>query len=77
MDEVKTGKKSGYRRKGQGRKLSYPKSIDEELLQWVLELRDLQISVNSDMLKQKATLLIRSHVPTFKASNGWCQKFYW
>ncbi len=76
LEEVKTGEISGYRRRGQGRKLSYPESIDEELVRWILELRDMQVAVSSDMLKQKATSLITPIVSTFKASSGWCEKFY-
>ena len=71
LDEVKERKKSNQ--PGQGRKLSYP---DEQLLQWVLEMRDLQVAISSEMLKQKARLLITPVQPSFKCSNGWLDKFF-
>lgn len=75
VDEVR-GRKGRFNRKGQGRKTSYPKDIDEALVQWILELRDQQLPVSTDMLKQKALVLIKPGNPSFKASSGWCQKFY-
>ena len=71
----KTKLRKTFNRKGQGRQLSYPKHIDEELVQWVLEMRDLQLAVSSEMLKQKAKVVIAPYVATFKASNGWLEKF--
>ena len=71
----KTNLRKTLNKKGQGRQLSYPKDVDEELVQWVLEMRDLQLAVSSEMLKQKAKVMITPHVPTFKASNGWLEKF--
>ena len=77
VDEVKQRKKrKKSNQPGQGRKLSYPVELDEKLLQWLLELRDLQVPVSTEMLKQKAHLLISSVVPSFKNSNGWAQKFF-
>lgn len=76
LDEIETGEHNEYRRRGQGRKLSYPPSIDQELVQWILELKNKQLPVSSDMVKQKATTLITPLVATFKASSGWCEKFY-
>ncbi len=77
INKMKTGdKQASFRKPGQGRKLSYPKEFDEQLVQWLLELRDAQIAMSSDMLKKKGRVLITPVVPSFKASNGWCQKFY-
>ena len=71
----KTKLRKTFNKKGQGRQLSYPKHIDEELVQWVLEMRDLQLAVSSEMLKQKAKVVIAPYVATFKALNGWLEKF--
>ncbi len=76
IEEMQTGEKSLYRRSGQGRKLSYPPRLDQELVEWLLAHQDMQVAISSDRLKQKATSIISPYVPTFKASNGWCQKFY-
>ncbi len=67
--------KKTFNMKGQGRKISYPQDLEDSIVQWVLEMRDLQLAVSSEMLKQQAKVLITPIVPTFKASNGWCQKF--
>lgn len=69
--EVKEKKKrKRSNRPGQGRKLSYPVELDEQLVQWVLEMRDLQVAISSEMLKQNARLLIRPVQPSFKCSSG-------
>ena len=74
VKERKRRKKSN--RPGQGRKLTYPVEIDDKLLQWLLEARDLQVAISSEMLKQKAKLLICPVQPDFKCSNGWVEKFF-
>ena len=77
LDEVKERKRRRKsNRGGQGRKLTYQVEIDEQLLQWLLEVRDLQVAVCSEMLKQKARLLICPVQPNFKCSNGWVEKFF-
>ena len=76
VSEFKKGKlRKTFNRKGQGRKLSYPYDVDDELVQWELEMRDLQLAVSSEMIKNKAKVVITPHVSTFKASNGWLEKF--
>lgn len=55
--EVKEKKRKRSNRPGQGRKLSYPVELDEQLVQWVLEMHDLQVAISSEMLKQSARLL--------------------
>ncbi len=76
IDEFKKSHlKKAFNKKGQGRKISYPQDVEDSLVQWVLEMRDLQLAVSSEMLKQQAKVLITPIVPRFKASNGWCQKF--
>lgn len=76
VPQVRAGvKRPKIKRRGQGRRISYPKELEEKLVQWVLEMRDLQIAVSSSMLKQKARILIYPVLPSFKASHGWREKF--
>ena len=44
-------------------------------MQWVLEMRDLQLAVSSEMIKNKAKVVITPHLSTFKAFNGRLEKF--
>ena len=60
---------------GAGRKLSYPAEIEEELVEWILILRDKNFPVSTMLLKEKAKKLISQHNPSFKASSGWMTKF--
>uniref|UniRef100_A0ABM0M4J5 Pogo transposable element with KRAB domain-like n=1 Tax=Saccoglossus kowalevskii TaxID=10224 RepID=A0ABM0M4J5_SACKO len=62
---------------GSGGKLSYPKEIEDKLVKWILELRDNQVPVSTNMLRQKAKELIRPHNvnPVFKSSAGWARRF--
>ena len=53
LDAMK-GRKKQRNNMGQGRKLSYPVELDEKLLQWVLDKRDLQLAVTMVMLKLHA-----------------------
>ena len=77
LDEVKERKRrKKSNRPVQGRKLTYPEVIDDKLLQWLLEARDLQVAISSEMLKQNAKLLICPVQPDFKCSNGWVEKFF-
>ena len=57
LDATK-GRKKCRNNKGQGRKLSSPVELDEELLQWVLEKRDLRLAVTTEMLKLRAKQII-------------------
>ena len=61
--------------KGAGRPLSYPASIDEELLSWLLIMNDLHLPVFILALQKKAKSLILPHNPCFKASRGWVRQF--
>ena len=72
---VPIGDKGRHLRSGSGRKLSYPKEVDEEILEWILIRRDAQLPVSSELIKAKAKLLIKPHNQQFKASKGWLQKF--
>lgn len=64
-----------YRAAGGGRKLSYPTQIEEELVKWVLEQRDLHLSVSVGNIIDRAVLTIQPVCPSFKGSRGWVQKF--
>ena len=59
-------------KKGAGRPLT---EIDEQLLIWVLENRDLHLSISIPLLQAKALELIGAGNPEFKASSGWTYKF--
>ena len=58
-----------------GRPLSYPASIDEELLSWLLIMNDLHLPVSILVLQKKAKSLILPHNPYFEASSGWVRQF--
>ena len=61
--------------KGAGRPLSYPASIDEELLSWLLIMNDLHLPVSILALQKKAKSLILPQNPCFEASRGWIRQF--
>ena len=60
--------------KGAGLPLSYPASIDEELLSWLLIMNDLHLPVSILALQKKAKSLILPHNPCFEASRGWVRQ---
>ena len=74
-EKTKSTKKEKHARKGSERPLSYSPDIEEQIVQWVLESRDLQIPIQRKMIQQKALALISSNNPQFRASEGWLQKF--
>ena len=61
--------------KGAGRLLSYPASIDEELLSSLLIMNDLHLPVSMLALQKKAKSLILPHNPCFEANRGWVHQF--
>ena len=65
----------GGNAKGAGRLLSYPPSIDEELLSWLLIMNDLHLPVSTLALQKKAKSLILPHNLCFQASRGWSRQF--
>ena len=73
MAKVPVTTKGKHTKKGVGRPLTYSQSIDDELLSWILQQRDLQVRRLDIQLKAKA--LIGSDLPQFKASSGWVDKF--
>uniref|UniRef100_A0A1X7SR78 HTH CENPB-type domain-containing protein n=1 Tax=Amphimedon queenslandica TaxID=400682 RepID=A0A1X7SR78_AMPQE len=67
-------KRGAHLQSGSGRKLSYPKEV-EELVEWILVRRDCHLPVGRQMIKGRAASLIKGHNPSFKASNEWLDKF--
>lgn len=63
-------------KEGAGRRLSYSQEIEDQLVQWVLEMRDLHLPVSVVQVKGKAKQLIQPQVPAFKASDGWAYRFF-
>ena len=61
--------------KGAGRPLSYDADIEDSLVQWILESRDLQLPIQRKTIQHKARLQIQRTNPNFSASDGWLQKF--
>ena len=58
-----------------GQPLTYSREIDEQLLVWVLENRDLHLPITVPLLKAKVLELNGAESPEFKASSGWAYKF--
>ncbi len=58
-----------------GRKLNYPREVDDKVLEWVLCMREKHLPISTQMLRDKALALIKPHNPNFKASDGWVRKF--
>ena len=54
--------------KGAGRPLSYPASIDEELLSWLLIMNDLHLPVSILAFQKKTKSLLLPHNPCFEAT---------
>ena len=61
---------------GAGRPLTYPLEVEKNILSWLLELRDLHVSVSIQTLQEKAKRVVRPHNPTFNASRGWVEKLF-
>ena len=68
-------RKERGRAPGSGRKLTYSLNTEEEILEWVLRQRDLQLLVSRESIKSIALAKITKENPNFKASDGWLQKF--
>ena len=60
---------------GAGRPITYSAEIEEQILIWVLENRDLQLPITIPLLQAKALELLKEDHPNFKASSGWVHKF--
>ena len=64
---------------GAGRPLSYPGELEElgdQLIKWILVLRDLNFPVSILALQEKAKNLIQPGNPEFKASRDCIEKFF-
>ena len=58
-------KKKGKNKTGAGRPISYGDDLDEELNQWILEMRDLNLPVSNKQIQRKAIEVIQPSHPTF------------
>ena len=75
VDKIKNPTKRQHK-KGQGRKLTYPKELEEKLVCWILEKRETDcVAVTTQVIHCKALSIIRPVMPTFKASEGWVRRF--
>jgi hypothetical protein len=59
--------KKGKNKGGAGRPITYGEEVDMALYQWVLEMRDLNLPVHDIQIKRKATEMIKTSHPLFKA----------
>ncbi len=62
-------------KKGGGRPVTYEPDIDQQLLAWLLDARDKQLPITTQLLRAKGLEMITPQHPEFKASHGWVQKF--
>ena len=54
----------------------YPKDIDDEILQWILEKREeCNVPVSKQAIQLKAQTKIKPIQPEFKASEEWVDSF--
>jgi hypothetical protein len=74
-DKAKLTKKGKHAHRGAGRPLSYNADMEQLIVQWILEARDLQLPVQRKMIQRKAMAIISPEHPNFRASDGWLQKF--
>ena len=71
-----TPAKGKAHKKGAGRPLSYSPEKEQEVVGWILEMRDVNLPVSIAEVKEKAREVVCKENPHFKASNGWIQKFF-
>ena len=67
--------KGKHNKVGSGRPLQYPSHVDDEILTWILKMRDLQMPISRGDIQIKVKELIVQHNPSFAASEGWLKKF--
>ena len=73
---LKTQIKGSTKVGGQGRKLSYPKEIEQKLVAWIFERWEIDcVPISTQIVRCKALPLITPVNPQFKASVGWVRKF--
>ena len=63
-------------RSGAGRPITYPLEVENDLIRWILELRDLYVPVSVLALQEKAKGVVQPHNPDFNASRGWVAKLF-
>ena len=71
-------KKGAPKRKnapGAGRPLKYPREVDCELRDWILQQQSENNPVSEQALREKAQEMIEPHCPTFKHSSSWLKSF--
>uniref|UniRef100_A0A1X7V4S4 HTH CENPB-type domain-containing protein n=1 Tax=Amphimedon queenslandica TaxID=400682 RepID=A0A1X7V4S4_AMPQE len=73
--KVTLHKRSAHLQSGSGGELSYPKEVEEKLVEWILVRGDCHLPVGTQMVKGRAATLIKGHNPSFKTSNAWLDKF--
>ena len=61
---------------GAGRPITYPLEVENDLIRWILELRDLHVPVSVLALQEKAKGVVQPHNPDFNATRGWVAKFF-
>ena len=61
---------------GAGRPMSHPVELEDQLIKWILVLRNLIFPVSILALQDKATNLIQPGNPESKASRVWIEKFF-
>ena len=54
----------------------FPAELDDEMLTWILALRDLHFPMSVLRFQKKAKLLIQLHNSSFSASCGWDDNFF-
>ena len=64
-----------FRTTGSGRKLTYSTEREQQLVQWVMEQRDLHPAVSVQSLMDKAAEITAPTNSSFKASRVWAQTF--
>ena len=75
VSAIRNPSKRSHRR-GQGRKVSYPKDLEDKLVAWILEKRETDcVAISTQVIRCKALSMIKSVRPNFKASDGWVRKF--
>lgn len=57
-----------------GQKWGYPKELDDNVLDWLLCMREFHLALCTQMLHNKALTLIKPQNLTFKASDAWARK---
>uniref|UniRef100_A0A1X7VKH0 Uncharacterized protein n=1 Tax=Amphimedon queenslandica TaxID=400682 RepID=A0A1X7VKH0_AMPQE len=62
-EKVSHHKRGAHLEFGSCRKLSYPKEVEEELVEWMLVGRDCHLPVETQMVKGTANSLIKAHNP--------------